>query len=42
MGPVNVRIGHQNDFVIAKFRNVKIIFSDSSSQGLNQKLDFLA
>ena len=41
MGPIHIRIRHDNDFMIAKFLNLKITFADSRPQGGNNRLDFL-
>jgi hypothetical protein len=37
---VNVRVGHQTNFVITQFRYIKIIFADARAERRNQSLDF--
>ena len=39
--PVHIRVGHQNDFVIAQTAGIEIVLADSRSQGGNDGANFL-
>jgi len=36
----HVRIGHQNNFVIAQFTGVEIVFANAGAQRRNDRADF--
>ena len=41
MRPINIRIRHNDDFVISEFLNIKIFTPYTGSQRGNQRTDFI-